>query len=79
MTIRETLLQLDARAGAIEQWPASKKVHNSARAQRVLIAEAIEILDNSREITEKLTMPYEYPGYWGWKVTSHKARIVLDD
>lgn len=74
MNIRETFLQLDARAVAIESWGRSQKIRNAARAQRVLIAEALDTLDNSREVTEKLTT-WEVPHY---VVTNHKARIVLD-
>lgn len=41
----------------------------------------LEILDGSREITEKVTNGYNVIGTEtrGFHVTNHKARVVLDD
>ena len=43
---------------------------------------AIEILDASREMTDKQTIEYtplNMPGTKGFRVVNHKARVVWDD
>lgn len=56
--------------------------HGGDSTEIVYLGSMLDTLDNSREITEKIThkiLDLHLPGCESNVVTSHNARVVLDD